>query len=649
MHPELSVEVAFTTGALDDPVWEDITGDVRNWDTLRGRQRELERFQPGRATVVLSNLERQYDSTYADGPWYGNLRPMRRMRIRETYNGTTYPVFDGFVDRWHLAYPDVGHDATATVIATDAFKVMARTDLPPSVYAYEISEDDTDVYWRLDETLEGLTLGEAVSSGAGGDTYDAAYTGVPSVGAQGLVVNDPGSSMFIYGGDFYNGAELQGITIPPDTLDLLAHASFAIEGWFRVEALDDGISNNKFLFRVQQAGTNNVHLTVQFTADADGTNRRLQFTIISAASSAYVVVTPVESVTVGQVHHVVAAVEATGQMALYLDGVRYTTLGAGVGTSLAGVTRLTGGTLTVGYDGTASASPLNNWQGEIDDVSILLDAAPAQADVSRHYEAGTHPWQDDLPGARIGRVLDLVGWPAARRELDTGLTVLQSATLDMPALEHLQTVAETEYGLLFVDRTGNVRFDDRTAVLTRDPGAAVYGDGLGEVGYRAITPDDGDEVIRNRALISRLNGAVRRADDATSVAEFGRFDYRLEGLYHRHEVHSQNYADLIVSEYAEPRRRITALDVGPPIDGDEDIVYPAMLGPELGDVIVVSHNPTGGGDPFTQACAVEGIAHAGAPGGVRTVRFILSPALVGFWRIGVAGASEIGETTRVSF
>jgi hypothetical protein len=440
-------------------------------------------------------------------------------------------------------------------------------------------------------------------------------------------VNDPGSSMFVYGGQFYNGAEIQGVTIPPATLDLLAHTSFAIEGWFRVESVDDGLSNNKFLFRVQEAGTNNVHLTVQFTADADGTNRRLQFTIISAAFSAYVVVTPVESVTVGQVHHVVAAVEADEQMVLYLDGVRYTTLGAGVGTDLSGVVRSTGGTLTIGYDGTSSASPVNNWQGEIDDVSVLLDAAPAQADVTRHYEAGTHPWQDDLPGTRIGRILDLVGWPADRRQLDTGLTVLQSATLDMPALEHLQTVAETEFGLLFVDRTGNVRFDDRTAVFAREPGPAVYGDEPGEVGYRAITPDDGDEVIRNRALISRLNGAVRRADDEASIEEFGRFDYHLEGLYHRAETYSQDYADLIVAEYHEPRRRITALEVGPPIDGEEDIVYPAMLGPELGDAIVVSHNPTGGGDPFTQTCAVEGIAHAGAPGGVRTVRFALSPEL----------------------
>ncbi|HKY77446.1 MAG TPA: hypothetical protein VJS45_14960, partial [Acidimicrobiia bacterium] len=119
----LQVELSLA-GALASPVWVDITSDVRWFDTTRGRNRELERVQPGRATIVLSNLSRQYDSANPSSPYAGHLKPMRRIRIRETFNGVTYPLFDGYVDRWVLDYPGVGKDAIATVVATDAFKIF---------------------------------------------------------------------------------------------------------------------------------------------------------------------------------------------------------------------------------------------------------------------------------------------------------------------------------------------------------------------------------------------------------------------------------------------------------------------------------------------------------------------------------------------
>ncbi|HKY76005.1 MAG TPA: hypothetical protein VJS45_07690, partial [Acidimicrobiia bacterium] len=188
----LSVEVAFTTGALETPVWEDITADVRFWDVQRGRSRELERFQPGRATIVLGNLSRQYDAVYADGPHFGDLRPMRRVRIRETFNGVTYPVFDGFVDRWQLDYPSVGKDATATLTATDGFKVLARTDLPPSVYQDTIAGDGPILWWRLNDPQSQFSALDASGNGATGTPV-----GSLRFGGETLVVNDPGGSVEI--------------------------------------------------------------------------------------------------------------------------------------------------------------------------------------------------------------------------------------------------------------------------------------------------------------------------------------------------------------------------------------------------------------------------------------------------------------------
>lgn len=225
----LAVEWSPTTGALDTPAWVDITGDVRSWNTSRGRTRELERFQPGRATIVLSNRERQYDSVNAAGPNYGNVKAMKRIRIRETFNGVTYPVFDGFVDKWKLDYPNVNKDATATVTATDAFKVLARTELPRSVYAYEVTQDAPLIWWRLDEDVARLRDGFVLNWGTGGSTYKATFVGSPRVGGEVIVVNDPGSSLEVTDNFSSPGTPIQGAELANATFSLLSQTIFSVE------------------------------------------------------------------------------------------------------------------------------------------------------------------------------------------------------------------------------------------------------------------------------------------------------------------------------------------------------------------------------------------------------------------------------------
>lgn len=610
----LAVEVAFTTGALDEPVWVDITADVRSWETSRGRYRELERFQPGRATIVLGNLSRQYDSVYAAGPHYGNIKPMKRVRIRETFSGVTYPVFDGYVDKWVLDYPGTGHDATATIIATDGFKILARTDLPKSVYEYEVDTDAPIILWRLDDTIEQVEDERvALNRGSGGSALDGTYVGSPRASSLPVVVNDSSTSLATVSSVQEDNADFMGVEIDSATFSLLStYESFALEAWCRPQPTD--LQEHLFFYAM---GANPSHMSAALVGGQRIFQARVRNNVggLAAINS--------DGYPDGLRFHVVMKVGPAKLLTLWVNGEQAATTATVTGT-------LDAADLLVAHEVTFTS---NNWYGDLGYMGVYTgalgtDPLPA-ARIQAHYAAGTHPWQDDLPGVRIGRILDIVEWPATRREIDPGLTALQSATLNTPALDHLQKVAETEFGLLFVDRTGKVRFVDRTAVFARTPKPEIYGDDTGEVGYRGFVPDDGDEVIRNRALISRLNGAIRMAVDAASVTEFGRFDYTLDGLYHRLETYSQAYGDFIVAEYSEPRRRITSLDMGPAIVGDEDIVYPAMLARELGDAITVRSRPVGGGATFEQVCVIEGIEHAGAPGGVRTARFILSPELQG--------------------
>jgi hypothetical protein len=125
--PQIIVEVDFTkvpTTALANNTWVDISADVISFTTRRGRSDELARIEAGVATVVLDNSDRKYDPTNAAGPYYGNLIPMRKLRIRAVYASVTYAIFCGFVESWPQSWPG-GLDATAPIDVVDAFKYFA--------------------------------------------------------------------------------------------------------------------------------------------------------------------------------------------------------------------------------------------------------------------------------------------------------------------------------------------------------------------------------------------------------------------------------------------------------------------------------------------------------------------------------------------
>lgn len=603
----LAVEVSFTTGALEDPLWVDISHDVRSWDVQRGRTRELERFQPGRATVVLGNLSRQYDSVNTAGPFYGNLRPMRRMRIRETFSGVTYPVFDGYVDRWQLDYPGVGKDATATLTATDGFKILQRTDLPESVYAHLVRTDTPVAWFRMSNPATNTIALDHSTPG----TRDLTYVSNP-FGGESLVTNDENESTLFLHPVAANGNVAEATaTTPVPTFPL------SIEAVFRSQEQED--SSFRVISEVAGNGSPaDRQLRLVLSTANPG---RVQITLGNTAAGGAVVARSTTRKDDSVIHHVVGIIDSGTVARMFVDGTEDTVL-----TTAAPAPSLPSDTVQIAVGNTTNNDPLVGEFGtnaEVQDVAYYNYALTA-AQISAHASARSAPWQSDLPGARMARILDIVEWPSGLRSLDTGLTTLQSATLGTPALEHLQKAAETEFGLLFMARDGNVRFVDRSTLFARSAAAEIFGDSGTEIGYTAIVPDDGDEVIRNRAIISRLNGVAKTSEDTASVDEFGRFDYELDGLLHSSDSYSQDYANLITGEYADQRRRITSLDLGPPISGVESTFYPAILSRELGDAITVRNRPLGA-TLFEQTCAVEGIEHSGAPGGVRSARLILSP------------------------
>jgi hypothetical protein len=65
-------------------------------------------------------------------PYYPNLLPMRRIRIRATWNSVTYPIFQGHVEAWPATFPG-GVDQVVTLSLVDGFKVLSLATISSSL------------------------------------------------------------------------------------------------------------------------------------------------------------------------------------------------------------------------------------------------------------------------------------------------------------------------------------------------------------------------------------------------------------------------------------------------------------------------------------------------------------------------------------
>ena len=102
----------------------DVTSYVRSVSLRRGRSKETEKFDAGRATVVLDNRSRRFDPSYTAGPYYGSLKPRKAVTI----DVEGQRVYTGQVEDWNLDYT-VGGDSTASVVASDGMTLLAGRTL----------------------------------------------------------------------------------------------------------------------------------------------------------------------------------------------------------------------------------------------------------------------------------------------------------------------------------------------------------------------------------------------------------------------------------------------------------------------------------------------------------------------------------------
>lgn len=117
------IRVQFGSTALYD-----VTDRVKSVSISRGKSRELDRFTTGQATIVFTNQDRAFDPFYDSSPYFGDIKPRRRIIIDTIVGSSTATQFTGIIEDWDLNY-DVGGLSDAAIACADGFILFGGQQL----------------------------------------------------------------------------------------------------------------------------------------------------------------------------------------------------------------------------------------------------------------------------------------------------------------------------------------------------------------------------------------------------------------------------------------------------------------------------------------------------------------------------------------
>ena len=107
-----------------------ISNLVQRISIRRGRDRMFEEYTPGQAIIQFQDFTGDWNPDNASSPYYGQILPMRQVRIHTTYSGNIYYLYTGFITSWDWNWSDQAADyAIVTIRCVDAFRLLQLSNI----------------------------------------------------------------------------------------------------------------------------------------------------------------------------------------------------------------------------------------------------------------------------------------------------------------------------------------------------------------------------------------------------------------------------------------------------------------------------------------------------------------------------------------
>lgn len=510
------------------------------------------------------------------------LHPRMPIRVSSTISATTRRIFTGQVQRITQGYTP-GGDAIVTLECADAFALLAAIELPES----HMTTESLDTLGLYEEPPDfGFNLNTA-------GRYHYSYTRntfTPNKVLESFGTISAGEQIVPYGPEtsvYFNGNLGLGFGAADGTADTTG----TISVWFRTSTAGAVFQPRILFASPARAGGSAPYIGID-------ENGYVKF-VTSAGNTGTVQV----NVADGNVHHLVVINEG-GRKKVFIDG-----------RGLYNETGKTGHFLDSENNWAIGAAwnwvPLAlGFVGEISMFTHWWSYITEQQAVDL-YNAGTYGSAGDTTDVRLGQILDVAGWPTTRRDIDTGYGVCGGDRFNDTALAAIRTIGNTEQGLIFIAKDGDLTMRSRywqTTDTTGSTSQATFSDdnAVGAIAFRTMSLGvDAETTLRNDVTVNGNDSGIssRYRDDA-SIYAYGVARETISTCLLSSDL-CVSMARAIVERWKDPVTRVPPFTIRPTTAAN----LATILALELGDRITVEVTPPGGGSQYAYAMVVDSIAH----------------------------------------
>jgi hypothetical protein len=214
--------------------------------------------------------------------------------------------------------------------------------------------------------------------------------------------------------------------------------------------------------------------------------------------------------------------------------------------------------------------------------------------------------------------------------VDSGDSTLQADSgTSRTALEALNTVQDSEFGGLFVDGEGAVRFVSRSNLIA-EPATAAYtfsDDGTNISYTNAIVAFDDTNLV-NDVTVTRAGGTAQNAFDQPSIDTYFLHSGTRSGILVQTDAEALNQAKGILATRKDPEVRVDSIQLNLYDDTNPNKPLSGVDIELLDGISVTKTMP--GNSSVVQPSLVQGIHHEITRSSWNTTLFTSEPLLAGF-------------------
>jgi hypothetical protein len=180
----------------------DVTDVARSIKIKRGRSILRDTYEAGSATVKIYDPTGRFNPQNTSSDLYGQLTPLRKLRISATYNGTPYYLFSGYTTTYAYSYDQAENVSYVDITAVDGFRLFNLANI--TTVTGQANGQDTGT--RINKILDTVSFPNSMRDVDTGNSLTQADPGTTRTALTAII-----NAEFSEQGAFYMDSEGQAV------------------------------------------------------------------------------------------------------------------------------------------------------------------------------------------------------------------------------------------------------------------------------------------------------------------------------------------------------------------------------------------------------------------------------------------------------